>query len=393
MDERNLQPYVKKRVEVRWGKRRITLTLPTDVFSSFQLDTGTLLLLREITKSGRRWGRVLDLGCGYGTIGLYLRICGLAEDVEGIDRDALAVAFAELNAGENDVGKALFKPGLAYEDVRAVQYDAIVSNMPAKAGSSVHALMLYGASRQLNPQGEVWIVVVKQLEREIDELLSHPEIDVTYKVARKGHVVYNYRFRGLTDLPEHPYVRSEQEFSLGRHSYAITAFHGLQEFDELSIDTQLLLRLALGQAESRSVKHLLVCNPGQGHIPIVLSGATGGMETITVRSRDLLALRCTRHNLILNGFSGQVRPSLGIGFDLGDVDTKVDLIAARLQQKLGFEINAAMVSELLRERGDCPVIVGCTASLGARIEEKLRRSHGLRTRKVKSKGFCAIRFG
>ena len=123
MDADLRKAYHKKSETVRWGKRRIVLDIPVDVFSSHRVDVGTAFLLRQMASAGVTWPSALDVGCGYGPIALFLASQGLSERVHGIDRDALAVAFAERNAGQNGVSGVTFEPGLAYGAVLAINGD------------------------------------------------------------------------------------------------------------------------------------------------------------------------------------------------------------------------------------------------------------------------------
>jgi 16S rRNA (guanine1207-N2)-methyltransferase len=155
MDKALHAAYFSKTVEVRWAKKRVKIDLATDVFSSHQIDVGSRFLLRQMETADVRYGRVLDVGCGVGVLGLGLRAMGRAARVMGFDRDAAAVAFANHNAEQNGIDGARFDVGLAYEPdaVGAEPFDAVVSNVPAKAGDGVHRLMLLGAGRLLTDGG------------------------------------------------------------------------------------------------------------------------------------------------------------------------------------------------------------------------------------------------
>src|SRR4029453_8146036 len=84
-------PHFKKTVTLDVGGRRLELRVAQDLFSSHEVDVGTRLLLR--TLAGPEHGRrrlVLDLGCGYGPLGLGLRAAAADRVVHLVDRDALA---------------------------------------------------------------------------------------------------------------------------------------------------------------------------------------------------------------------------------------------------------------------------------------------------------------
>ncbi|MCX8213235.1 MAG: methyltransferase, partial [SAR202 cluster bacterium] len=76
--------YFKQEIDLRHEGRSLRFRVAQDLFSSFQADAGTRLLLR--TLSGVEGERVLDLGCGYGPLGLALAAVGSHSDVHMVDR-------------------------------------------------------------------------------------------------------------------------------------------------------------------------------------------------------------------------------------------------------------------------------------------------------------------
>ncbi|MDZ4277535.1 MAG: methyltransferase, partial [Dehalococcoidia bacterium] len=85
-------PYFHKIVPLRHEGGLLRLRVSQALFSSYEVDTGTRFLLRSL--AGIEAGSVLDLGCGYGPIGLALKQSAPARTVHMVDRDALAVHYA-----------------------------------------------------------------------------------------------------------------------------------------------------------------------------------------------------------------------------------------------------------------------------------------------------------
>jgi SAM-dependent methyltransferase len=386
-----IESYSKKSLEARWGKSRVVIDVPFDVFSSFQLDVGTMFLLRNISKQGRQWTRGLDVGCGYGTIGLYLRALGLASYVEGIDRDFLAVTFAQHNAQRNDISNIAFEAGLAYQDVSGPPYDLVASNIPAKAGDSVHRLMLLGASRYLHEAGQVWIVVVRPLEANVERILSDPSVEVLAKIERKGHIAYSYRFLAPVEPPPDPYNRGVHRFAYRDQRWSVETVWGLPEFDTLSFDTELILELIPAAGEGRDIRELLVHNPGQGHIPLASIRMLSRIETITLRARDLLALRASERNLRREKFTGQIHTQLTVDVPLDRACLSAGLLIARLEHDLGPELNCRMVARWAGQMGGRPIIIGCRAPLARQIRKRLKEERIQVGAERSRKGFCAFR--
>ena len=307
LSEALFRVYHKK--SVRWGTsgHSIRLDLPVDVFSTFDVDGGTRRLIRRIVSAKPRWNKVLDLGCGYGPICSFLVAAGLAEKADAIDRDALAAAFADHNARANGLTDVIARGALAYEDVAAGRYDAIVTNLPAKAGRAVHRLMLLAADKCLRGAGEVWAVVVEPLQERIDEILAIDAVEIRQKSLDKGHVIYNYVFTSRPPKPAASYLRREGRFRWRGRDYSLRALHGLREFDGRSWATDLILDAFADAARARPAESILVSNPGQGHLPVLAGRLAASIGRMEIVCRDLLALKATEANLALDGYTGSLR--------------------------------------------------------------------------------------
>ncbi len=384
----------KKSVDARWGKRRVRIDLAEDVFSSHQLDVGSRFLMRQMEKAGVHYQRALDVGCGYGLIGLHLAATGIAERVIGFDRDALAVAFANHNASQNDIAHARFQTALVYDNGLGGDYGAVVTNLPAKAGDGVHRLVLLGAQRLVSPGGgEVWAVVVGPLERRIDAILAHPNIDRRDKQSRGGHIVYRFVFTGEVPLPDRPYHRGHHTFTHKGASYEMDAWWGLAEFDTLSIDTRLMADLLADHLRSEGVSAAAVVEPGQGHLPLFISRCAGGEVDLFVQSRDAMATAATQHNLQLNGHGGKREARVTADLELDTSDQLPGVIAVKLNDQVRHTTSANMIGTWLKQCPGATIITGSRAAYANRVSELLAR-HGVETTdRTKHRGFAALRLG
>ena len=133
------------------------LTLITDngVFSKKGLDFGTRSLLETIDNIK---GQVLDFGCGYGPIGIYLKKTYDVE-VDAVDINERAMNLAKKNAELNKTNINIFKSNI-YENVNK-KYDYIVTNPPIRVGKKILYQILFEAKEHLNVNGELWLVIHK----------------------------------------------------------------------------------------------------------------------------------------------------------------------------------------------------------------------------------------
>lgn len=87
-------PYFKKEVSLHCAGQDLRFRVAQDLFSSFEVDSGSRLLLRFLADADiSKVRKVLDLGCGYGVIGLALKAAYRSGSVQMVDRDALAVEY------------------------------------------------------------------------------------------------------------------------------------------------------------------------------------------------------------------------------------------------------------------------------------------------------------
>ena len=370
---------------------RVSQTL----FSSQDVDVGTRFLLRTLHSTGRRFAKVLDLGCGYGPIGLSLKSLNPNAVLHMVDRDALAIEYAMQNALLNDFQDISPYPSLAFDDVSERNFDLIVANVPGKIGKPVIASWLRLASLFLKRQGQVGVVIVAPLESFVSEVVNKiPGVHVELLRRRAGHTVLLYtvdQAQKQSCLPrksfdQGDYDRVKSVFSYGSIKYSMTTVFGLPQFDSLSSRTLLLFNVLDKLIRKSSVCKLLVLNPGQGHIPVFLSKLVQS-ATIDMTDRDLLALRCSERNLILNEFS---RTGISINHQ---VDSRLDgshyeLIVMDVRDNEGWDVIATQFRQLLMNLGHKGVLVVsansttitrlvtlCRADRLAMIKERKKR-HG-----------------
>jgi 16S rRNA (guanine1207-N2)-methyltransferase len=394
----NEDVYLKKVIDLKYRGKTLRFSVSQDLFSSFQVDVGTRFLLRTVMPAGTHsFEKVLDLGCGYGPLGLALRGGDEKAIVHMVDRDALAVEFSRLNAGLNGLTDVQIYGSLGYDDVCETDYDLIISNIPGKAGEPVITHFLRDARYFLKPGGLVAVVVVAAIEPVVAGILDNtPDIDIAFHEARSGHAVFHYRFAGMPGKYENAfdrgvYDRTEMSFQHHDTTYPMRTARGLPEFDSLHYRTELLLD-GLRQTRRRNADRSVVINPGQGYAPVVLWHLIQP-DNITLIDRDLLALRYSQRNLSLNDCPAEnVTMKHAVGFSMNEGE-QADLIVGVLREEEGptavFE-TAKKAAGFLAHDGVMLLAAGSTAA--TRLVEMLSSEDRLEVvDKRKRRGYCLLK--
>lgn len=146
-------------VSFMYRGKNLVFETDSSVFSKTQLDRGTEILLHALPDSLS--GTVLDMGCGWGAIGISLGAVYLECSVTMCDINERACDLSRKNAQQNGVtAQVMVSDG--WEKVRGKQYRYIIQNPPIRAGKAVLYQMFADAAQGLTSDGEYWIVIRKQ---------------------------------------------------------------------------------------------------------------------------------------------------------------------------------------------------------------------------------------
>ena len=139
------------------GGRLYTFKTDNNVFSKKGLDFGTRTLLESIDIKNIA-GDVLDFGCGYGPIGIYIK-SNTNSNVDMIDINERALNLARCNAKTNNVDVNIFESNI-YSNVNK-KYDYIITNPPIRVGKKILYEILIKAKEYLKENGHLIFVINK----------------------------------------------------------------------------------------------------------------------------------------------------------------------------------------------------------------------------------------
>jgi 16S rRNA G1207 methylase RsmC len=189
------------------GGEEFTFHSTWGLFSPTEIDEGTKLLLDHVEIEPD--SMTLDIGCGYGAIGIPLAKKSPAGIMHMIDKDFVAVEYAKKNAALNHVKncEAYLSNGFSTVDEKLDpdlrrdarfsnlprtecgvgenrRYDLIVSNLPAKVGREFFWLLLHDAKAHLKPGGEIYVVTISGLREFIKRNFN--EVFGNYEKVKQG---------------------------------------------------------------------------------------------------------------------------------------------------------------------------------------------------------------
>lgn len=157
--------YFKKNIVYPFEGEKFIFAVAETLFSTFDIDHGTDILIRNIALANPQ--TILDLGCGYGPLGIIL-------------------------------AKKYPKAKVLMESVGEQKFDLIVSNIPAKIGDeAITRDFILTPYSHLNPNGELWVVVVNALNRLIPKIGTQNNLNVKEIKKRSGHTVYRINMPGF----------------------------------------------------------------------------------------------------------------------------------------------------------------------------------------------------
>ncbi|MFC4405020.1 class I SAM-dependent methyltransferase [Gracilibacillus xinjiangensis] len=167
-----------------------TFTTDNGVFSKSEVDYGSKKMIEAFVPPAVD-GPILDLGCGYGPVGIALARENEEREILGVDVNLRAVELANENAKQNNVENANFIESDKFDKIGDRKFAAILTNPPIRAGKKVVHEMLEQSKQALLDGGELWVVIQKKqgapsAQKKLETLFQTVEL-VT---KQKGYYIF-----------------------------------------------------------------------------------------------------------------------------------------------------------------------------------------------------------
>lgn len=283
------------------------------LFCADRVDDGTRLLLEHLPP--RAPASVFDLGCGYGALGLPVAAAHPSARVVLADRDLLAVEMAHQNAAEHALAHVETRGSLGYRDLPGERFDWVLCNVPARIGEQAIAYILAGGLRRLTSEGEVRVVVIRDLGPVVERVAAEHRWTLQRVADGARHVIFALAAQPA-DEPDHEQVYARDQVSLAWRDQTLRLErpHDINEDPSHASDAVPLLLETLPRQPRRSA---FVWRGGYGiaSIALALSGTP-----VLAADKDLLATTYTRRNARLCGVEIETRDALTPAQALGPDD-------------------------------------------------------------------------
>ena len=149
----------KKQIEYHFNDEKFIFTTDNGVFSKSEVDRGSNALLQVVSKLdlGKN---ILDLGCGYGVIGIVIKRLFEKSELCLVDVNDRAISLSKINADLNNTEVTVIKS----EDITTLNkiFDSILLNPPIRAGKKVIYSLYESSYNCLNKGGKLYIVIQKK---------------------------------------------------------------------------------------------------------------------------------------------------------------------------------------------------------------------------------------
>lgn len=150
----------RKEITFRFSCFNFSFITDNGVFSKEYVDYGSMIFLEALEKE-KLGNNLLDVGCGYGTLGVVLKKMNPASKMTMVDVNPRALELAAINAEKNETEVDIRQSDI-YENVSENNYTDIITNPPIRAGKAVIYKIFDEAYEHLEDGGHLYVVIRKQ---------------------------------------------------------------------------------------------------------------------------------------------------------------------------------------------------------------------------------------
>ncbi|PKH11521.1 MULTISPECIES: class I SAM-dependent methyltransferase [Planomicrobium] len=163
------------------------------VFSKNEVDFGSRVLIDTFEDSAVE-GPVLDVGCGYGPIGIAIAKSFPRKQVHMVDVNTRAIELAKKNATKNNVENVEIYESDGLSAVEEEGFSAILTNPPIRAGKETVFRFYEEAWSKVAPGGSLWVVIQKKqgapsTQEKLEELFGNCRV----AEKKKGYFIFEAR--------------------------------------------------------------------------------------------------------------------------------------------------------------------------------------------------------
>jgi 16S rRNA (guanine1207-N2)-methyltransferase len=150
----------RRMIHTKLRGKAMSFVTDSGVFSKSDIDFGSRLLIETMVIP--ETAEVLDVGCGYGPIGISAAKLAVRGRVTMLDINERAVELAKENALRNEAHNVRVLQSDQFGALREEVFDVVLTNPPIRAGKSVVHDIFTGAADRLTEGGSLWVVIQKK---------------------------------------------------------------------------------------------------------------------------------------------------------------------------------------------------------------------------------------
>lgn len=150
------------RIQAQLRGKNYQFETKAGLFSKDKIDAGTRLLIEHMDIQSA--DTVLDIGCGYGVIGIVAAELASKGKVYMVDVDIRAVKYAKTNAELNGIKNAKVLASDGFDEVKHIKFDKIVSHPPTHVPKETIIEFIEGAKKSLKKTGKLYFVTEKRIK-------------------------------------------------------------------------------------------------------------------------------------------------------------------------------------------------------------------------------------